>query len=285
MHIRFWGVRGSIASPVPDTAAVGGNTSCVEVVCGKTRIVLDAGTGLRALGNELLRKGDDLAVTLLLSHYHWDHIQGLPFFLPAYMKQTELTVVGGANGVMNVREALTHQMSAPLFPVRLDEIGARLATREVKMGDVFDIGEAKVTVAKGNHPGGVMAYRIEHDGKSMVYATDTEHYACVDPMLKRLSEGEDVLVYDSQYSPDEYKTKVGWGHSTYVEGAELARSAGVGTYVLFHHDPMRNDESVLDLETKARGLFASSVAAREGMEIDLTLPFSQRSGNDGRRAA
>lgn len=285
MHIRFWGVRGSIASPGPDTAAVGGNTSCVEVVCGKTRIVLDAGTGLRALGNELLRKGDDLAVTLLLSHYHWDHIQGLPFFLPAYMKQTELTVVGGANGVMNVREALTHQMSAPLFPVRLDEIGARLATREVKMGDVFDIGEAKVTVAKGNHPGGVMAYRIEHDGKSMVYATDTEHYACVDPMLKRLSEGADVLVYDSQYSPDEYKTKVGWGHSTYVEGAELARSAGVGTYVLFHHDPMRNDESVLDLETKARGLFASSVAAREGMEIDLTLPFSQRSGNDGRRAA
>lgn len=285
MHIRFWGVRGSIASPGPDTAAVGGNTSCVEVVCGKTRIVLDAGTGLRALGNELLRKGDDLAVTLLLSHYHWDHIQGLPFFLPAYMKQTELTVVGGANGVMNVREALTHQMSAPLFPVRLDEIGARLATREVKMGDVFDIGEAKVTVAKGNHPGGVMAYRIEHEGKSIVYATDTEHYACVDPMLKRLSEGADVLVYDSQYSPDEYKTKVGWGHSTYVEGAELARSAGVGTYVLFHHDPMRNDESILDLETKARGLFASSVAAREGMEIDLTLPFSQRSGNNGRRAA
>ena len=285
MHIRFWGVRGSIASPGPDTATVGGNTSCVEVVCGKTRIVLDGGTGLRGLGNELLKKGDDLSLTLLLSHYHWDHIQGLPFFLPAYMKQTELTVVGGANGVMNVREALTHQMSAPLFPVRLDEIGARLATREVKMGDVFDIGEAKVTVAKGNHPGGVMAYRIEHDGKSMVYATDTEHYACVDPMLKRLSEGADVLVYDSQYSPDEYKTKVGWGHSTYVEGAELARSAGVGTYVLFHHDPMRNDESVLDLETKARGLFASSVAAREGMEIDLTLPFSQRSGNDGRRAA
>lgn len=285
MHIRFWGVRGSIASPGPDTAAVGGNTSCVEVVCGKTRIVLDAGTGLRGLGNELLKKGDDLSLTLLLSHYHWDHIQGLPFFVPAYMKQTELNVVGGANGVMNVREALTHQMSAPLFPVRLDEIGARLATREVKMGDVFDIGEAKVTVAKGNHPGGVMAYRIEHEGKSMVYATDTEHYACVDPALKRLSEGADVLVYDSQYSPEEYKTKVGWGHSTYVEGAELARAAGVGTYVLFHHDPMRNDEGILDLETKARGLYASSVAAREGMEIDLSVPFSRRFAENGRRAA
>jgi len=285
MHIRFWGVRGSIASPGPDTAAIGGNTSCVEVVCGKTRIVLDAGTGLRGLGNELSKTGDDLSLALLLSHYHWDHIQGLPFFVPAYMKQTELTVVGGANGVMNVREALTHQMSAPHFPVRLDEIGARLATREVKMGDVFDIGEAKVTVAKGNHPGGVMAYRIEHEGKSMVYATDTEHYACVDPALKRLSEGADVLVYDSQYSPEEYKTKVGWGHSTYVEGAELARAAGVGTYVLFHHDPMRNDEGILDLETKARGLYASSVAAREGMEIDLSVPFSRRFAEKGRRAA
>lgn len=283
MRIRFWGVRGSIASPGPDTAAVGGNTSCVEVVCGKTRIVLDAGTGLRGLGNELLRRGESLDVTLLLSHYHWDHIQGLPFFVPAYMKQTELTVVGGANGVMSVREALQHQMSAPLFPVRLDEIGARLATREVKMGEVFDVGEAKVTVAKGNHPGGVMAYRIEHEGKSIVYATDTEHYACVDPALKKLSEGADILVYDSQYSPEEYKTKVGWGHSTYVEGAELARSAGVGRYVLFHHDPMRDDEGILDLERRAQGLFASSVAAREGMEIDLTLPFLQ--GADPRRRA
>ncbi|MBS2020418.1 MAG: MBL fold metallo-hydrolase [Deltaproteobacteria bacterium] len=282
MRIRFWGVRGSIASPGPDTAAVGGNTSCVEVVCGKTRIVLDAGTGLRGLGNELLRTNDDLSLTLLLSHYHWDHIQGLPFFVPAYMKQTELTVVGGANGVMSVREALTHQMSAPLFPVRLDEIGARLATREVKMGEVFDVGEAKVTVAKGNHPGGVMAYRIEHEGKSMVYATDTEHYACVDPALKRLSEGADVLVYDSQYSPEEYKTKVGWGHSTYVEGAELARAAGVGTYVLFHHDPMRNDEGIADLERRAGELFASSVAAREGMDLDLSRPFCQGSK---RRAA
>lgn len=286
MRIRFWGVRGSIASPGPDTAAVGGNTSCVEVVCGKTRIVLDAGTGLRGLGNELLRTNDDLSLTLLLSHYHWDHIQGLPFFVPAYMKQTELTVVGGANGVMSVREALTHQMSAPLFPVRLDEIGARLATREVKMGEVFDVGEAKVTVAKGNHPGGVMAYRIEHEGKSMVYATDTEHYACVDPALKKLSEGADVLVYDSQYSPEEYKTKVGWGHSTYVEGAELARAAGVGTYVLFHHDPMRDDEGIADLERRAGELFASSIAAREGMDLDLRRPFSQ--GNDQgskRRAA
>ncbi|MBX3188272.1 MAG: MBL fold metallo-hydrolase [Labilithrix sp.] len=280
MRIRFWGVRGSIASPGPDTAAVGGNTSCVELVCGETRIVLDAGTGLRGLGNALLREPQPLALTLLLSHYHWDHIQGLPFFVPVYMKGTDLTIVGGQNGVMSVREALGHQMTAPVFPVRLDELGAKIATREVKLGETFDIGgEVKVTVAKGNHPGGVVAYRIEHEGKSVVYATDTEHYACVDPALKTLAQGADVLIYDSQYSPEEYRTKVGWGHSTYVDGAELARAAGVGTYVLFHHDPMRSDAHVADFEARAQALYASSVAAREGMVMDLTQPLA------GKRAA
>jgi len=293
MHIAFWGVRGSIASPGPETAAVGGNTSCIEVVCGSTRLVLDAGTGLRALGNRLLREGggQPLAMTLLLSHYHWDHLQGLPFFAPVYTKQTELQIVGGANGVMSVREALAHQMSAPVFPVRIDETAAHITTREVRAGESFDVGEARVTVARGNHPGGVMAYRIEHEGRSVVYATDTEHYACVDPALRALTEGADVLVYDSQYTPEEYRAKVGWGHSTYVEGAALARASGVGKLVLFHHDPLRTDEGVAELEIKARGLYPSSVAAREGLVLDPgqvrgrdAVPTSVRGATQGRAA-
>lgn len=268
MRIRFWGVRGSIASPGPATAAVGGNTSCVEVLCGATRIVLDAGTGLRELGNRLLADGEPLSLTLLLSHFHWDHIQGLPFFVPLYMRQAELTVVGGANGMASVRETLERQMAAPVFPVRLDEVAARITTREVQKTESFDVGEARVTVARGNHPGGVLAYRIDHAGRSVVYATDTEHYACVDPALRALADGTDVLIYDSQYGPEEYASKIGWGHSTYVAGAELARAAGASTYVLFHHDPARSDAAVEDLEAKARGLFPSSVAAREGMVLD-----------------
>jgi phosphoribosyl 1,2-cyclic phosphodiesterase len=251
---------------------VGGNTSCVEVVCGDdqgSRIVLDAGTGLRELGRRLTTASRPLDLTLLLSHCHWDHIQGLPFFVPVYLPDTSLTIVGGSNGVLGIRETLERQMSAPVFPVRLDDAGARIHTREVKLGEVFEVGEARVQVGRGNHPGGVLAYRIEHRGRSVVYATDTEHFACVDPALLALAEGADVLIYDSQYTPDEYRTKVGWGHSTYVAGADLARSAGVGRYVLFHHDPMRSDAGVEEVERAARDLFASSVAAREGLEITI----------------
>ncbi len=282
MEIRFWGVRGSIASPGPDTATVGGNTSSVEVRCGETRIVLDAGTGLRMLGNAILAEKEPARLSLLLSHFHWDHIQGLPFFVPAYLPSTRLGVFGAVQGHMPVREALKRQMSAPHFPVELDDLGAETAWNEVRPGQRFDLGEAHVRVAKLNHPGGVLAYRIEHEGKSLVYATDTEHYACVDPALVALAEGADVLIYDAQYTPEEYagetgRSKVGWGHSTFAAGCEVARSAGVSDLVLFHHDPQRTDEQVAAIEARARAIFPRSVAAREGAVLSL--------GRGARRAA
>jgi len=274
MEITFWGVRGSIASPGQDTIGVGGNTSCIEVRCGATKIILDAGTGIRALGDKLMREGA-VEATLLLSHVHWDHIQGIPFFVPAYVPSSQIQIVGSANGVMSLRDALAYQMTTPVFPVRLDQLGAKIGWREVQSGERFRINDVQVRVARQNHPGGSFAYRLDWNGRSVVYATDTEHYACIDPELYSLARGADVLIYDSQYTPEEYRgtapnnSKVGWGHSTYVAGVELAKAAGVGQYVLFHHDPRRTDAGVEDLEKKTRELFPSACAAREGMTLGL----------------
>ena len=270
MTVRFWGVRGSVASPGPETAGVGGNTSCVEIVAGSSRIVLDAGTGLRRLGNELVKQGA-VDVTLLLSHVHWDHIQGLPFFAPLYAPGTRIQVVTGANGTPT-REVLRRQMSAPTFPVDLNDVPAALDFTEVRDRQRFVAGEAEVTVAKANHPDQVYAYRVEHRGRSVVYATDTEHFRCVDPRLAALARNADVLIYDAQYLPTEYvgeggMSRVGWGHSTWEAAVELARAAGVGKLVLFHHDPSRTDDAVAAIEATAQGHFADTVAAREGMAL------------------
>ena len=250
LSIRFWGVRGSIASPGPETAFYGGNTSCVEVRAGATRLVLDAGTGMRALGRAWLAEGAPVEATVLLSHVHWDHIQGIPFFGPIYAPTTRLRLVAGATTTPLV-DTLRRQMSAPVFPVDLADVPATLAFDEVRDRAVFDVGEARVTVARLNHPDAVHAYRIDHGGRSVVYATDTEHYACVDRRLAALAEGADVLVYDAQYLPEEYAgdagpSRIGWGHSTYEAGAALAHAAGVGQLVLFHHDPARSDDAVRD---------------------------------------
>ena len=270
MQIRFWGVRGSIASPGPETASVGGNTSCVEVRCGEARIVLDAGTGLRSLGNAIAREAGASELTLMLSHFHWDHIQGLPFFVPAYLPETKLAIVGAGGDRFSLRDKLSRQMTEPHFPVQLDDLSAQMSFREARAGQTLELdGGVVVRVARLNHPGGVFAYRIEHAGRSLVYATDTEHYACVDPALEKLAEGADVLIYDAQYTPEGYQGKVGWGHSTYVAGAEVARAAGVGQLVLFHHDPMRTDAGVAAIESAARGLFARTVAAREGLTLSM----------------
>jgi phosphoribosyl 1,2-cyclic phosphodiesterase len=271
--VRFWGVRGSIATPGPATAEVGGNTSCVEVECGEERLVLDAGTGLRGLGDELVRRGD-ARVSLLLSHLHWDHIQGLPFFVPLYLPHTELDVYGPGWGDGGLAGALGRQMSAPGFPVELDDVPARLSLRELRHGSRFTVGDVAIRSARLNHPGGVLGYRIEFGGRSLVYATDTEHYDCVDPALAALSRGADVLIYDAQYTPEEYRgaagpAKVGWGHSTFEAGIALARQAEVKTLVLFHHDPRRDDEALFALERRAQALDPRVVAAREGAVLEL----------------
>jgi phosphoribosyl 1,2-cyclic phosphodiesterase len=273
MQVRFHGVRGSLASPSVATNSVGGNTSCVEVTAGDHRLVFDAGTGIRALGDELLQEGKTHTV-VLLSHLHWDHIQGLPFFAPLYVPGNRVDVMSGPNGFMSLRDALKKQMSPPFFPVSIDQVATQLCVRDLGPAERFNIGDVRVSTARLNHPDPVYGYRIDFAGRSVVYATDTEHYSCVDPHLRRLAEGADLLVYDAQYTPEEYNgeegpSKVGWGHSTYEAAATLARSAGVKQLVLFHHDPRRSDEDVGHIERRCRALFPVTTAAREGMEIRL----------------
>jgi phosphoribosyl 1,2-cyclic phosphodiesterase len=263
---RFLGVRGSLATPGASTAIVGGNTSCVEVTAGDTRIVLDAGSGLRSLGETLVARGPT-DTTILLSHLHWDHIQGLPFFVPIYIPGNRVEVISGPNGVLSLEDAMRRQMCAPFFPVEYDEVATQLRSREVRSNTAFHVGKVKCFAAKLNHPDPVYGYRLEAQGTSIVYATDTEHYACVDPTLRKLAADADVLIYDAQYTPEEYPGKVGWGHSTWSAAVELARAANVKQLVLFHHDPRRTDAQVAELEARARAVFPGTIAAREGLTV------------------
>jgi phosphoribosyl 1,2-cyclic phosphodiesterase len=264
LTVRFLGVRGSIATP---GMAAGGNTACLEVVAGDTRIILDAGTGLRALGNERMASGIRNS-TILLSHLHWDHVAGLQFFTPVYVPGFRTEIASGPNGVMSHDAAIRSLFRAPFFPVDFDDLGGTVTTRELRPNDKLQIGDITVTMARLNHPDPVYGYRLEHGGQSIVYATDTEHFACVDPTLKKLAAGADILIYDAQYTPEEYPTKVGWGHSTWQAGAELARAAGVPQLVLFHHDPARTDEQLDALEAAARAALPGTVAAREGLVLN-----------------
>jgi phosphoribosyl 1,2-cyclic phosphodiesterase len=263
LTVRFLGVRGSIATP---GMAAGGNTACVEVVAGDTRIILDAGTGLRTLGNERMASVIRNS-TILLSHLHWDHVAGLQFFTPVYVPGFHTEIASGPNGVMPHDEAIRSLFRAPFFPVGFDDLGGSVTTRELRANDQFQIGDINVTMARLNHPDPVYGFRLEHGGHSIVYATDTEHFACVDPTLAKLAAGADILIYDAQYTPDEYPTKVGWGHSTWKAGADLARAANVRQLVLFHHDPGRTDAQLAQLEAHAAADLPGTIAAREGLVL------------------
>ncbi|UJR78772.1 MBL fold metallo-hydrolase [Sandaracinus amylolyticus] len=274
-RLRFWGVRGSIPVPGPDTAEIGGNTSCVEVRCGASRIIFDGGTGLRLLGNSWLR---DMPLTahLFFSHVHWDHIQGFPFFAPAFVPGNTIHMYGAANVTGTVETALAGQMETPNFPVHLTTLPASLQFHDLREGETVTIDDdVRVTSAAGNHPGGVFAYRVDYKGHSVVYATDTEHYSIPDPKLVALARDADVLVFDTMYTPEEYSgerggsPKTGWGHSHFEAGVALVKAAGVKKYVLFHHDPTQTDAMVREKERRARELFADSLAAYEGLVIDM----------------
>jgi phosphoribosyl 1,2-cyclic phosphodiesterase len=274
MQITFWGVRGSIPTPGPATVQIGGNTSCVEVRAGKAILIFDGGTGLRLLGKKLQKEGP-VAAHMFFSHVHWDHIQGFPFFEPAFVAGNVFYLYGGCNLSRTLEETLAGQMDHPNFPVHLGSMAAHMNFLDMVEGEplAIDDGEGdmvRVTGVRGNHPQGVFAYRVEHAGKAIVYATDTEHYeGRVDQKLVGLARDARLLIYDSQYTPEEYSAKKGWGHSTFEEGAKLARLAGVQRLVLFHHDPTQTDAAVREKERRARALFGDALAAYEGLVLQV----------------
>lgn len=271
-QVIFWGVRGSIATPGATTSLVGGNTSCVEINLGGEHIILDGGTGLRQLG--AAQGALPFTGHLLLGHLHWDHIQGVPFFGPLFNPQSEV----GFIGPQGLQGALATQMSGPTFPVGMELMGARKTFTELEPGADFSLGEVRVSTAALRHPGGGLAYRLEADGCSVVYAVDTEHpEQGIDSGLLALAADADLLIYDAQYLPEEYEQKVGWGHSTFEHGAALARAAGAERLILTHHDPLRDDLAVERLLRRARQCFAQVDVAREGRVVHLKQP-SHRAG-------
>ncbi len=276
IRVKFWGVRGSIPVPGTHTARIGGNTSCVEVRCGSEILVFDGGTGLRPLGKSLLAQLP-LTLHLFFSHVHWDHIQGFPFFAPAFIPGNTIHMYGGATVAGHLESAMVGQMESPSFPVRLEQMPATLRFHDLLSGSVVELSpDLRVRCAAGNHPGGVLAYRVEHAGRSVVYVTDHEPHDGEQPeQIVALAQGADLLIYDCMYTPEEYRgqkdgiSRIGWGHSTFEVGTALARRADVGELLLFHHDPDQSDRDVDEKEARARQLFPQSRAAHEGLEISL----------------
>ena len=270
--VRYWGVRGSIPTPGPDTVKYGGNTTCIEVRCDDQIIIIDTGTGARLLGSQLLSESyGDLELSLFYSHLHLDHIQGFPFFAPIYEPTTTVNIYSGPPAESTTRGVLTTQMADPSFPVPLEHLRSTLNFCNIARGDTVRIGRVEVQTCELNHPGRSMGIRINHRGKSFVQCSDVEHRSDEpDAEVVELCTDADFLSWDSTYvDGPEYQAHKGWGHSTWQHGVKLADEANVGTFIAFHHDPGHNDgfmDRVAHAMTQKR---PGSLVAKEGMTIDL----------------
>ena len=271
LSLRFWGVRGGLPAPGPDTLRYGGNTACVEVRCDGKLVILDAGSGLRCLGNALMRnEGDAIEAEVLCSHTHLDHICGLPFFAPLYRPGTRLRIWGGKSGMPETLEAvLGATLSDPLMPDLLPRVHAQIEFLEFRPGEALAPWPGlRVSTAELHHPGSAVGYRLEWAGKAVAYVTDTEHDpAAPDAAVLGLAKEADILIYDATYTDEEFPLYKGWGHSTWQEGVRLADAAGVKRLILFHHAPSRTDIELDKIEAEAAAVRPGTLVAREGLEL------------------
>ncbi|MDA1275520.1 MAG: response regulator [Verrucomicrobia bacterium] len=300
--VKFWGVRGSVPTPGPGTVHFGGNTSCVEVRSDDQIIVLDAGTGIRPLGGALAAEsnGKPIQLTLLLTHTHWDHIQGFPFFAPAYNPKNTVRVFAYEGARKGLEATLSSQMESPYFPISLHQMPGNIAIQELKAMS-FNIGSVQIEAAFANHPGICVGYRLVTRHGSIVYMPDNELFQRLkeqgtprsvenfpeaqsfakhqDQKLIDFMKGADILILDSQYDEAEYLKRIGWGHSCLDDSVALAVSAGVKQLYLFHHDPDHDDARISKFEVRARELVSllggttRVEAAREGASVELPMPM------------
>jgi phosphoribosyl 1,2-cyclic phosphodiesterase len=291
MRVKFWGVRGSTPTPERRNSRYGGNTCCIEIrLANGTLIILDAGSGIRGLGKTLISESAEHPIHgyVFMTHFHWDHIQGIPFFLPLYRKGNVFLFHSVLRKGLELREAVEGQMVSPYFPVDMGAMGALRHFYDLDANPI-NLNGAIISSAPLNHPQECVAYRIEADGAVFVLATDTEPGSPFhDRAIRELAQGADVLVYDAQYTPEQVAgEKKGWGHSSWLEGTRIARECRVKQLVLFHHDPDSDDYYVDGLAEKARQEFPNSIGASEGMIINLPQGYvsnvSLKEGYERRR--
>jgi phosphoribosyl 1,2-cyclic phosphodiesterase len=262
MEIRFWGTRGSIPAPGPSTLEFGGNTTCLEVVLRSgRRIVIDGGTGIRLLGESLKTMVATVRLHLLLTHNHWDHLIGLPFFLPIYREDSEIQIDGWPLAFQALKRVFDDHMGDGFFPVAFEQLKAHITfvNKIARHPQVLD--DVHIEALPLNHPQGCLGFRFQEEGQTLVFITDNElgldgGYRF--PDFVKFAKDADLLIHDAQYLPEEMPVHRGWGHSTYEEAVHLALEAGVKTLLLTHHDPSRTDEQVRDILRRAREMAATA---------------------------
>lgn len=272
MRIKFYGVRGSIPVCGKEFQEYGGNTTCLRIFREDVNrlVIVDAGTGIRNLGKEIVKTGlKQSVINILFSHFHWDHIQGFPFFAPAYNKSQKIgiLVMGRERKIKNLKEVFSSQMQKDYFPVELDTMGAMFEF--LTYGDKESFYGANVTATPQYHmfPAGSYGFRIEDTTASLVICTDVEHINGIDQNIVNLARNADLLIHDGQYTADEYKKYRGWGHSTWEDAVEVAVRAKVKRLIITHHDPNHDDDFLAAMENDCKKIFPNSMFAKEGMEV------------------